>query len=524
MKYENHKAKVMNSFIEYTVKSGIALLVLYALYWLLLRNDTHFRLNRAVLLISLFVSLVLPAIHSGWLPVFHTQTPLPVFTINFKTLVTPVGRILAVASPHAVPAVWRIVTIIYLSGAFVVFARLIYQAIYLQAVSRLSEKKRKDGFTIVSTNVGMIPFSYFRRIYIPTQTIDDNSIDSIIAHEKAHMNQHHYLDLFIIEMIAIYQWFNPIIWLYEKSLKEVHEYLADAAVLNAEKNPGKYQAILVNQAMGGPVFIFTNQFNRSMIKKRITMMSKLRTSGLAQLKALLFVPVMAILMMAFANPRAIAQAVPHGKQITVKGRVTDKATGKGLEGSAVIIQGTTSGTLVDAGGFYSIIVPEQNATLAFSHVGYESQCIAVRSNTVINVELGTSVLALDFSQPSYLDIPVKQEQTTEKNKGNTDEVYVIVEDEPKYPGGTEALHNFLMSNLRYPENATKEKVEGIVLVQYVIDKEGKVQQAKIMRGISPEIDQEALRLTNSIKGWKPATQHGKPIETVISMPIQFSLK
>ena len=94
---------------------------------------------------------------------------------------------------------------------------------------------------------------------------------------------------------------------------------------------------------------------------------------------------------------------------------------------------------------------------------------------------------------------------------------------PGYPGGTDALLQYIQTNLKYPEDARIKGIEGEVLVCYTINEQGKVTDAKILRGISPEIDKEALRITNSIKGWQPATQDGKYISMVVSMPIEFKI-
>jgi TonB family protein len=509
----------MNSFIEFIIKSGLALIIFYACYWLLMRNDTHFRLNRAVLLFSIIISLLLPVVNFIKMPESFVPGNQSPFNINFDGLTVLAKQ--TVVDSNSSWNLWKIVSIIYVAGVFVALARLIYQAIYLQAVSKLSEKKKKDGYTIVSMNTDTIPFSYFKRIYMPVQKIDEFSLNSIITHEKSHMMQYHYVDLLLIEAIAIFQWFNPVVWLYEKSIKEVHEYLADAAVLGKGENRGKYQAILVNQAMGGPVFIFTNQFNKSLIKKRISMMNKLKNSRLAQLKSLYVVPLVAALLVAFTNPQITAQTKQGGKKVKISGLVTEKATGKGLSGVAVIIKGTTEGTLTDSNGEYLIEISGESSSLVYSFVGYRTQEFTVDSNTKINVELEADALALDFSHGNQWNA-YEEKPRAEKSSDNKEEKYIIIEENPSYPGGTDALLKFLTSNMQYPESAKRDGIKGIVLVQYVIDKEGRIKHAKVMRGLSKELDQEALRLTNMIAGWKPAKQNGKPIDRVVSMPVKFS--
>lgn len=513
----------MNSFIEYEIKAAISLMVLYLFYWLFLKRDTNFRLNRVILLFSLIVSMIIPAVSSSIIKTPLITENLPVFNIDFGnpvSLLSSDTQISAESTIHL--SSWRMLYIIYIVGALIVFARLIYQAIFIKAISHLSKKASHDGFTIISMSTDMVPFSYFRKIFIPNSRIDDTSFDSIIAHEKSHMSQGHYADLFIIEIITVLQWFNPIVWMYEKSVKEVHEYLADEAVLNSGKSRGQYQALLVNQAMGGPVFILTNQFNQSLIKKRIMMMRKIKTPHVAQLKALLIVPLIAGLLLVFATPQMNGQPVQDGKQLKVTGNVTDLSTGMPLPGCSIVLKGTTVGTVNDNDGNYVLKVNGPDDILIISNVGYRTQQAKVGANSVINVQMERDILKLDFAKGNRF-VLVESKYDAGKEVDTNAEVFVVVEEMPAYPGGTDALLKFLQANMRYPDGAKAQGYEGEVTVSYIIDVNGNVRDAKIIRGLSPEIDAEALRLTNSILGWKPATQRGKPIPTTVYMPIEFRI-
>jgi TonB family protein len=377
----------------------------------------------------------------------------------------------------------------------------------------------------MTTNI--IPFSYFNRIFIPSPEVDESSFDSIVAHEKSHLNQGHYIDLFIIELMTMLQWFNPAVWLYEKSIKEIHEYLADEAVLNDGNNRGKYQALLVNQAMGGPVFLLTNQFNQSLIKKRIIMMKKMKTSRMARLKALLILPLIAGLLVAFANPKTTSFLPNGGPQSVINGNVADRSTGNALQGSIVLIKGTNSGTITDKEGNYSINVSDDNATLVYSQVGYRTQEIPVASYTKINVQLEQDVYIVDFSMENNQNTGVKPSDAKDqgnKSSGEKEKLYVVTEEPPSYPGGTDVLQRYLMTNLQYPAEAKKKGMEGKVMVNFVVNADGIISAAKIMRGVSPDIDMEALRLVNSMKGWKPAYHNGEPLSMGVTMPIEFKIK
>jgi TonB family protein len=354
--------------------------------------------------------------------------------------------------------------------------------------------------------------------------MDEGSMDSIIAHEKSHLTQGHYLDLFIIEAISILQWFNPIIWLFEKSIKEIHEFLADEEVLKSGKNRAKYQALLVNQALGGPVFIFTNQFNQSLIKKRIMMMKNTKTSRAAKLKALLIVPLIAALLLAFANPPLISQS--GGNQIVIKGNVSDRFSGKAVAGANLMIKGTTIGTISDLQGNYQLIVNTTDEALIVTVAGYRTQVIPVGNNSKINVQLEQDIVAIDFSRENQFvlkDKPVNTGKAKTEGKPESDGRFVFVEEMPAYPGGTFALNKFIHENLKYPAEAKKAGLEGTVLVSYIIDYDGQLKSIQVIRGLGPDMDDEALRVTRMIKGWKPANQGGRPIATMVTMPVEFKL-
>ena len=293
----------MESFFEFILRSAISLIVLYVFYWFVLRNDTHFHLNRVYLVCSLIISLLIPILHNDILrkPALMSNIPALIMDLGSNThTLQPQGSKAAAASSIGL---LEILALIYLTGALIVFGRLIYQAIFIHALTRLSAKSQFNGYTVVRMHSDTTPFSYFKRIFIPAEKLDEHSLGDIIAHEQSHLVQGHFVDLFLIEAMTVLQWFNPFVWLFEKSIKETHEYLADEAVISSGSSKGRYQALMVNQAMGGPVFILTNQFNQSLLKKRMMMMKKMKTPQVAKLKVLLVLPLIAGLILAFSSPK-----------------------------------------------------------------------------------------------------------------------------------------------------------------------------------------------------------------------------
>lgn len=409
----------MDSIVEYLIKSGIALSVFYLAYWLLMRKSTHFGLNRLMLALSLLASLALPLIRFDLSPEVVAGS-IPVMRIDLANVVRIVSK------PEPAWGIREIVLFIYFSGFVITLFRLIYQSIYIHVISKMSRTITKGKHTIVLVEKEITPFAYFSKIFIPASRMDEASFESILAHEKSHLRQYHFLDLFLIEIVTIVQWFNPVVWLYERSLKEVHEYMADDDVLKQGVSKGHYQALLVNQALGGPVFTISHQFNQSLILKRIVMMTKMKSPQPAKAKALLFIPLAAILLMAFSNPEPIVNPLVSKvksieQQISgenllpgsapaqekgifkLKGKVVDKTTSEPLEGVNIIVKGTTTGTTTDAKGNFEVSAKSSKMELVFSYVGYSPVVkeFTTSGNTVIQMAKSTTIInEVEFSYAS----------------------------------------------------------------------------------------------------------------------------
>ena len=105
----------------------------------------------------------------------------------------------------------------------------------------------------------------------------------------------------------------------------------------------------------------------------------------------------------------------------------------------------------------------------------------------------------------------------------TDTVYNSVDKAPDYPGGIKKLLIDIKKNLRYPSNALKNKIQGRVIVSFVVKKDGSVTDVKVVRGISPEIDNEALRIMSLLPKWQPGSDKGKLVNVHYNMPIPFKI-
>ena len=105
----------------------------------------------------------------------------------------------------------------------------------------------------------------------------------------------------------------------------------------------------------------------------------------------------------------------------------------------------------------------------------------------------------------------------------TDSVFEVAEVMPEFPGGTQALFKFISGNLKYPQNAIDGQIEGRVVLQFVVDKAGKVNNIQVKRSIDPALDQAAIDVLRALPDWKPGMQDGQPVNVRYTLPVNFKL-
>ena len=110
-----------------------------------------------------------------------------------------------------------------------------------------------------------------------------------------------------------------------------------------------------------------------------------------------------------------------------------------------------------------------------------------------------------------------------QEEGDEGEVFEIVEQSPMFPGGNEALMKWLSKNLKYPASAQENGIQGRVLVQFVVNKDGSIVEPKVLRSVDPALDKEALRVVSTMPKWQPGKQRGKTVRVRFTLPVTFRL-
>jgi len=289
--------------VNFMFESGISLAIFALVYLLFLRKETFFGLNRIYLLGSVCFSMLLPFIHfqvnSGMPSVMLDEVTIT--ATGYQNLLQTVyvySTTLSGAVEKAVQSI-GLIRFIYLSGTAVFLLVFIYRLLQITALIMNNESELKDGIRIIKIDRDTSPFSFFNFVFISKDEVNNQGMKEMLAHEMEHVRQGHSYDVMIFELLTIFQWFNPFIWLLKRSIRENHEFLADHGVLKPEVSSAAYRMLLLNSAfIQQPVI--ANNFNYSLIKIRIKMITKIKSSKAAALKLSMGILVTAALLVIFA--------------------------------------------------------------------------------------------------------------------------------------------------------------------------------------------------------------------------------
>lgn len=601
----------------YILKSAITLALLYSCFFFLLSKETFHRLNRIMLIGIMVVSLIVPLFH------FTTEHPTIINEELYEVqniIKADTADLFVIQNSKSIPSLtWvQLIMGIYLIGVVIMLIITLIQALSL---SRLMHggllHTDSQGNTVILLKGDITPFSIFHYIVMNVSDYEQHR-KYILTHEQEHIRLGHTYDLMLLESMKIFQWFNPFIWFISRDLKTVHEYEADQAVINQGIDAKKYQQLLVIKVVGNRLQPFINNLNHGSLKKRITMMYKKPSNRWLMLKALCAIPVLALTINAFATPNdtdlvedmvntlenkeipifntkttqpsVIATNVTkktdeeHSETIPVSDEQNED---KDKKNPIIVIDGQIAtipsyyklkGTIEDE-DFLKIfnikkedishidVLKEVSATALYGEKGKNGAILITTKQKADDDRIDTLVKKLPDTQRNKdgsITIngkKVKKINVDGKEVYNDDEeIFEICEEMPQYPGGPEALMKMFAENLRYPKIATENGIQGKVIVQFIIRKDGTCTDFKIIKnsahnmdGITvtayaqevqkkiqegeetkqtPEeilamgksLEEEAIRVCKLMKKWTPGKQRGKAVNSKNNIPVTFRLQ
>ncbi len=121
---------------------------------------------------------------------------------------------------------------------------------------------------------------------------------------------------------------------------------------------------------------------------------------------------------------------------------------------------------------------------------------------------------VDLDEIDYVEVEPEPEE---------EEIFMVVEDQPEFPGGTAALLEYLRKNIKYPAICRENNIQGRVLVTFIVNKDGAIVEPEVVKSVNPSLDKEALRVIAGMPKWKPGSQRGKPVRVKYTVPVNFRL-
>ena len=606
----------MGTFVIYILEWSACLLLFLLLYKMCFSGTTFHRFNRIFLLGSVVLSAVLPLIHivpttqmepvaevcrtTAWVD----PTPLSTITIQ-STIETQSDKMTPAETGAALLLVaYLLYIIIQLTGWGKSCAKMLW---FLRG-----KRSHRVGrwIRLVEHDGEYGPFSWMNFIVISSSEQGFGRRASI-RHELSHILLLHHLDLLLLMICVI---INPTCWLVMKEIKVIHEYEADDEVINHYRIQSRdYQRLLILRTVGAEAYALASSFNLN-IKKRIIMMKKKQSHWWRMAWIVITLPLISFTLMAFSKPKDVLKEVVDNSMRKVEQPIVEvmnsdmlesesdvvelqapakkeaapkaaddvkpgdviKGTVKGHEGQALqkatVVETDEYGRIVatgitDSNGNFSLKVVNPKHKVRVSYVGYKSASLNINGNTYnVKLEPATIIEAIqvkgrtinaDLEGPRYGDQSAVNAQ---------DQSFNFVEQMPKFPGGNAELMSYLEKNLRYPSVASEMRVEGTVIVTFVVDKTGFVRSPKIaeVRVSSPiakmtdvnspsrtvntefqkemkegdeaaaekvkafydtveAMKEEAIYVVRNMPRWEPASQNGTRVETTYTLPINFAL-
>ena len=306
--------------MEYLLKSAVLISIFYFFYRLFIANETFFRSKRWFFLSGIILSMLLPLYH------INTYVILPENSVN--TVVEKVKS--GIVNLHQVSlekhqtADWHAIILgVYIAGILVLSVKLLIELISLFRLISIARKRHKQSYICVETEQDIPPFSFFRYLVFNPREFTAEEQKQIIAHELVHIKQWHSVDMLLVRLFTIVQWYNPIVWLYRRAMVQNLEFIADKFAQDKIHNLKSYQYLLLKIGVEKRLFALTNNFINTNLKKRIMMLQKTRKSPVNQLKYILLLPAMMIFLYGF-NTRKVY--VNDTKKNNTKAIVIDKKT------------------------------------------------------------------------------------------------------------------------------------------------------------------------------------------------------
>lgn len=436
--------------MAYLILANISLVVFFGIYVLVLKRLTFFQWNRVYLLSAVAISFLISLLQFVDLS-HHKEVYQPLAVIDLGETESVISMNIAASSGWGSVMDW--IRIVYAVG---VGLMLLWFGVRLYRV-----------LTVFGGNITVQrSFSFFNRVFLAKESKHSNMVE---AHELIHVRQGHSYDLLLLEILRIFNWFNPLFYFYIKEVKFQHECIADEA---CAKDKVQYAELLVANAVNVSPSVLVHEFsNHSFLKRRIMMLFKSKSKKINRAKYLLILPtVLMVSGVALAFNVSIKNIIPIGA--------------KDVEN--IIQQDTTKSKAAGAKGKI------------------------IRKEKPREGENGTTIT----------DGTITPQEREEAD----DRVFTAVEVNPEPEGGLNAFRMWFGQNYPYPQAAIDAEIKGKVVVSFIVEKDGTFGDFKIVTDLGYGTGEAAIETLKKAEPWKPGVQNGRNVRVAYTMPFTLNLE
>ncbi|MCR4914182.1 MAG: M56 family metallopeptidase [Prevotella sp.] len=568
--------------IYYDLKVAALIAVFYLFYMLLLARETTHTLNRVVLLLGLTLSAILPlciiTIHKS---LVLSPSSVEAGSRYAQELMNDDYQMVDAATPLS----WedglglRLLAVVLLMGIII---RLLYFAKGIWQLNRIIRSGEKhtlaSGTNVCVVNAPVAPFSWMRTIVMSrndwnASPLQEGGATPILAHEEAHVRHHHSYDVMFVEILTALQWFNPVVWFMRQELRTIHEYEADASVLSQGFDESQYIHLLMQKATGIQACALANGIHTPKTKKRILMMLKSKSKPIAWLKALYILPIALVSLAMTAETVVDYEVTTTDENLMTTKPMKYSPKMSDTEFINYVKQQQAAGLTNSA---LTQIMLNEGSGISRAHIlhlnsvyGSKKSYLFIVDDKEVSSEEFCKLPPEAIISAKVMDVGPAQKAYGEKGRrGATvvktgltastvtqqgdDPIYDDCDQKPQFPGGDEALMKFIAQNIKYPEIATENGVQGRVIVQFTVEKDGSLTSPKVITtspGIGeaipievvasmPEKERkdaeahnagvkalrdEAIRVVKAMPKWTPGKQQGKVVRCRRTYPVVYRL-
>ncbi len=523
--------------IQYILECIAFQLVFLVIYDFFLKRETFFQWNRFYLLGTHVLSLILP-----WIKIEAFKTDTQVFSGYSEFLWNMAQPEVALTPKDGghFSISWQ--EGIFCAGALLAaiwFGVKLWRLYKLRSVGKVSYFK---DFTQILIPKSYIAFSFFRSIFLGEKIVG-REYDSVVSHELVHIRQWHSLDLMFFEVMRIVSWFNPMVYVYQQRITELHEFIADSQVTKKEKS--RHYEILLSQMFEVQHISFVNPFFKSsLIKKRIVMLQKSRSKRVWQLKYLVLVPLVLGMLFYTSCEKGINEKDKATENISLNDRKLIQELNEEIN-QKIEKQGSISNV------YLSEDLPKRYKSLEkLSKRDFFEYKILYKQylNELLTVSypsMGESASEKVLERVEKMPLPSTDEYNYYLE--NLNESYVSqnillgentfsfgsVQEVPVFPGCENAsdkracfndkIIKHISKNFRYPEEAQENGIQGRVSALFLISDNGNIENIKL-RGPDKLLEDEVERILNRLPVMVPGKHEGEAVAVAYSIPINFKLQ